>query len=41
MRGIVFTGERGQELMSFPDPTPNARDVVIEIKASGKGAFLM
>jgi hypothetical protein len=24
MRGIVFTGQRGLELMSFPDPTPDA-----------------
>jgi hypothetical protein len=35
MRGVVFTGERGLELMSFPDPTPEAHDVVIEMKASG------
>ena len=35
MRGVVFTGERGLELMSFPDPTPDAHEVVIEMKASG------
>src|SRR5450631_2145967 len=35
MRGVVFTGERGLELMPFPDPTPDAHDVVIEMKASG------
>ena len=35
MRGVVFTGERGLELMQFPDPTPEAHDVVIEMKASG------
>src|SRR3981189_1151776 len=35
MRGVVFTGERGLELMPFPDPTPDAQDVVIEMKASG------
>jgi len=35
MRGVVFTGERGLELMRFPDPTPDAHDVVIEMKASG------
>ena len=35
MRGVVFTGERGLELMAFPDPTPDAHDVVIEMKASG------
>jgi 2-desacetyl-2-hydroxyethyl bacteriochlorophyllide A dehydrogenase len=35
MRGVVFTGERGLEMMQFPDPTPEAHDVVIEMKASG------
>ena len=35
MRGVVFTGDRGLELMPFPDPTPDAHDVVIEMKASG------
>src|ERR1700754_2259092 len=35
MRGVVFTGERELELMQFPDPTPEAHDVVIEMKASG------
>src|SRR5260370_39706065 len=35
MRGVVFTGESGLELMPFPDPTPDAHDVVIEMKASG------
>ena len=35
MRGVVFTGERGLELMRFDDPTPDAHDVVIEMKASG------
>jgi len=35
MRGVVFTGERGLELMQFTDPTPDAYDVVIEMKASG------
>ena len=34
-KGVVFTGERGLELMSFPDPTPDAHDVVLEMKASG------
>jgi hypothetical protein len=24
MRGVVFTGERGLELMQFPDPVPEA-----------------
>ncbi len=22
MQGVVFTGEKGLELMTFPDPTP-------------------
>ena len=35
MRGVVFTGERGLELTWFPDPTPEAHEVVIEMKASG------
>ena len=35
MRGVVFTGDRGLELMQFPDPTPDAHEVVIEMKASG------
>ena len=35
MRGVVFNGERELELMQFPDPTPDAHDVVIEMKASG------
>src|ERR1700761_1280971 len=35
MRGVVFTGDRGLELMQFPDPTPGPHDVVIEMKASG------
>src|SRR5260370_14831462 len=35
MRGVVFNGERELELMQFEDPTPDAHDVVIEMKASG------
>src|SRR3979490_732616 len=35
MRGVVFTGDRELELMQFEDPTPDAHDVVIEMKASG------
>src|SRR6201991_954295 len=35
MRGVVFNGERELELMQFADPTPDAHDVVIEMKASG------
>src|SRR6266849_5591311 len=35
MRGVVFTGERGLELMPFPDPTPDAHDVVSERMAPG------
>lgn len=35
MRGVVFTGDRKLELVTFDDPTPGPRDVVLEIKASG------
>src|SRR6516165_1079927 len=35
MKGVVFLGDRKLELRDFPDPTPGARDVVREIKASG------
>jgi threonine dehydrogenase-like Zn-dependent dehydrogenase len=35
MRGATFLGDRKLELAEFPDPTPGASDVVIEIKASG------
>ncbi len=35
MRGVVFTGGRELELMQFPDPSPGAGEVVIEMKASG------
>ena len=35
MRGVVFTGERGLEIMNFADPTPEAGEVVVEMKASG------
>ena len=35
MRGVVFAGERELEPMQFPDPTPDAHDVVIEMEASG------
>jgi threonine dehydrogenase-like Zn-dependent dehydrogenase len=35
MQGVVFTGERGLELMTFPDPTPGPGEVVVEMKASG------
>src|SRR5262252_4821723 len=35
MRGVVFLGDRRLELRDFPDPTPGAREVVLEIKASG------
>ncbi len=35
MRGVVFTGDRNLELMSFPDPTPGFGEVVLEMKASG------
>ena len=35
MKGVVFLGDRKLELREFPDPTPGARDVILEIKASG------
>jgi threonine dehydrogenase-like Zn-dependent dehydrogenase len=35
MIGIVFLGNREVALREFPDPTPGARDVILEIKASG------
>lgn len=35
MRGIVFAGECELEQMRFPDPMPDAHDVVIEMEASG------
>lgn len=35
MKGVVFKGDRELELREFPDPTPEAGEVVIEIKASG------
>ena len=35
MKGIVFMGGREVELMEFPKPEPDPRDIVLEIKASG------
>ena len=35
MRGVVFLGEKGLELREFADPTPEAGEVVLEMKASG------
>jgi threonine dehydrogenase-like Zn-dependent dehydrogenase len=35
MRGAVFLGNRQVELRTFPDPSPGAGEVVIEMKASG------
>ena len=35
MRGVVFTGHRKLELMSFDDPVPGDDEVVLEMKASG------
>ena len=35
MRGVVFLGDRKLELGQFPDPTPDAGEVVIAIGASG------
>ena len=35
MRGAVFLGNRNIEIRNFPDPSPAAGEVVIEMKASG------
>jgi threonine dehydrogenase-like Zn-dependent dehydrogenase len=35
MRGVVFLGDRKLALHDFPDPTPNAGEVVLAIRASG------
>ena len=35
MRGVVFLGDCKLELATFPDPTPEPGEVVVEIKASG------
>jgi len=35
MKGVVFPGERQLEFLEFPDPTPGAGEVVVEMKASG------
>ena len=35
MRGVVFTGHRKLEIMSFDDPVPADDGVVLEMKASG------
>jgi hypothetical protein len=31
MKGVVFLGDRKLELREFPDPTPDPRDVILEI----------
>ena len=35
MRAVLFLGDRELELREFPDPAPEAGEVVLEIKASG------
>lgn len=35
MRGVVFTGNRELDLLTFPDPTPGPDDAIIEVRASG------
>ena len=35
MKAVVFLGERELEFMDFDDPTPDAGEVVLEMKASG------
>ncbi len=36
MKGVLFLGDRQLELREFPDPTPGPRDVILELKASGR-----
>lgn len=35
MKAVVFPGDRKVQVLDFPDPTPGAGEVVLEIKASG------
>jgi threonine dehydrogenase-like Zn-dependent dehydrogenase len=35
MRGAVFLGNRKIEIRNFPDPTPGAGEVVVQMRASG------
>lgn len=35
MRGVVFTGDKTLDFVSFDDPVPGPCEVVLEIKASG------
>src|SRR5690349_17576490 len=35
MHGVVFLGDRALELREFSDPQPGAREVIVEMKASG------
>ncbi len=35
MKAIVFPGDRRAEVREVPDPTPGARDVIIEVRSSG------
>lgn len=35
MRGVVFTGDRKLEIMSFDDPIPGPGEAVVRMKASG------
>ena len=35
MKGLTFAGEREVQMVEFPDPTPAAGEVVVEIRASG------
>jgi len=35
MKGVVFTGDRTLEIMTFADPTPGPGEVVLGMKASG------
>jgi threonine dehydrogenase-like Zn-dependent dehydrogenase len=35
MRGLVFLGDRQLELRTYPDPSPEPGEVILQIKASG------
>ena len=35
MKGIVFHGDRELEVRDFPDPTPDAGEVVLEVWSVG------
>ncbi len=38
MRAVHFLGNRKLEVVDIPDPTPDAGEVILEIRASGCAA---